>query len=73
MNLPSLVGYFMVRSSACGADVINNAFFDVDIDSLDYSVEADGSVKLSERPYLQVSPLIFLSHESLTVSDPLPG
>ena len=38
----------------CAAEVIGTAFFDVEMDALDYSVEDDGSLNLSERPYLQV-------------------
>ena len=40
----------------CGAEVISTAFFDFEADALAYSVEDDGSVKLSEQPYLKVSP-----------------
>lgn len=38
----------------CSAEVILGAFFDVELKALDYSLEEDGSVKLSEQPYLQV-------------------
>ena len=37
------------------AEVIGTAFFDVEMDALDYSIEDDGSLTLSDRPYLQVS------------------
>ncbi|KAL3146212.1 hypothetical protein ABBQ32_002914 [Trebouxia sp. C0010 RCD-2024] len=35
------------------AEVILGAFFDVELSALDYSIEKDGSVKLSEQPYLK--------------------
>ena len=44
----------------CAAEVIGTAFFDVEMDALDYSIEDDGSLKLSDRPYLQVFATLFL-------------
>ena len=43
----------------CAAEVIGTAFFDVEMDALDYSIEDDGSLKLSDRPYLQVFATFF--------------
>ena len=43
----------------CNAEVILGAFFDVELNALDYSVGEDGSVKLSEIPYLKVGSTIF--------------
>ena len=45
------------------AEVINTAFFGTEIDALDYSLEEDGSVRLSDQPYLQVS--IASTHQSI--------
>ena len=45
------------------AEVIGTAFFDVEMDALDYSVEDDGRLKLSDRPYLQVSHMFFVASQ----------
>lgn len=53
----------MVYVYQCDAEVISTAFFDVEADALGYSVEDDGSVKLSEQPYLKVSPQFLVTHD----------
>ena len=39
------------------AEVILGAFFDVQLSALEYSVAEDGSIKLSEQPFLKVGAL----------------
>ena len=56
----------------CGAEVISTAFFDVELDALEYSVEDDGRVKLSERPYLKVCPQFSVPHEPKALISTLP-
>ena len=57
----------------CSTEVSLSAFFDIEFGALNYSVEDDGSVKLSEQPYLKVSSLICWSHKPAIQSLRLSG